>query len=70
MKERQKIKYSAYAKLIMNPTCNLSFQQAVNFVKGKKHSNYLQVPVTRKQHKDFEAGLTHTVLAMGANLFV
>lgn len=34
----------------MNPTCNLSSEQAVNFIKGKKCSMYFQVSVTRKQH--------------------
>lgn len=34
----------------MNPTCNLSFQQAVNLIEEKKQSKYFQVTVTRKQH--------------------
>lgn len=34
----------------MNPTCNLSSQQAVNFIKEKKQNKYFQVSVTRKQH--------------------
>lgn len=32
----------------MNPTCNLSSQQAVNFIKETKQ--VFQVTVTRKQH--------------------